>query len=69
MFGWSAYPRRVRRVIWAPSLVGTRPQPVSWVSATTPSTCGYASSTRPRNWSAISRAVDAEQFTDVTMPT
>lgn len=38
--GCRAYPRSVRTRAFAPSLPGTRPQPLPWVSAITPSTCG-----------------------------
>jgi hypothetical protein len=52
--------------MFEPSLPGTRPQPLPWVSATTPSTFSQASSAMPENACAIIFAVDAEQFTDVS---
>ena len=51
-----------------PSLPGTRPQPLPWVSATTPSTFSKASSAIPPKCAAIILAVDAEQFTEVSTP-
>ena len=48
------------------------PQPVPCVSATTPSTFGYASSafglSWREKWSAIARAAVAEQFTLESTP-
>ena len=50
----------------SPSLA--MPQPVLCVSATTPSTLGYAIEAVPLKWSATMRATVAEQFTLVRMP-
>ena len=72
-FTWRAKPPKVRRsrVSGSPAVM---PQPVLWVSATTPSTFGHsASGSWPvsglrRKAVAIRSATCAEQFTEVMMP-
>ena len=55
-----------------PMPLSSMPQPVPWVSATTPSTFGKAASAAGlvcrEKWSAIARAAVAEQFTLVNTP-
>ena len=68
-FACRAYPPSVRRSTCMPSPFESIPQPEPWVSATTPSTLGYAASASPRNASAMPRTTVAEQLTVDRMPT
>ncbi len=52
-----------------PSPAESMPQPLVWVSATTPSTLGYEASASPLKASATYLETVAEQFTVERMPT